>query len=298
MQHIPNIKIDQVYDQHYTDVEIHYERLEKLADHFGRNMPAHYHDRFYQIHVILEGVVHVHLDETFYTVHGPLFFLTPPTIPHAFVSDEHARGHVLTVQQQVIWMLLGVDAGKKSKDTSVISPLCVELDTKKEEDSFLLHLFENMGQEFIKNKSRRPLALQAFLQLILIKVLRMSGSEHTQQHIRTGDAQIFRHFNHLIEDNYRSHWTLTQYAGELGVTEARLNEICRRLAGLSSKRLIMDRVMQQARRLLRFTSLPVTEIGYELGFKDPAYFARFFRRYADLTATEYRQKHLELDINN
>ena len=42
---IPNIDIGKAYDQHYTDAEIHYEQLEKLADFFGRNMPVHHHDR-------------------------------------------------------------------------------------------------------------------------------------------------------------------------------------------------------------------------------------------------------------
>jgi AraC family 4-hydroxyphenylacetate 3-monooxygenase operon regulatory protein len=54
------------------------------------------------------------------------------------------------------------------------------------------------------------------------------------------------------------------------VTEARLNEICRRLAGLTSKRLIMEHLTQEARRLLTYATAPITEISYQLGFKDPA----------------------------
>jgi AraC family 4-hydroxyphenylacetate 3-monooxygenase operon regulatory protein len=50
----------------------------------------------------------------------------------------------------------------------------------------------------------------------------------------------------------------------------------------------MDRLIQEARRLLSFSSVSITEIGYELGFKDPAYFARFFRKNAGVTASKYR----------
>jgi len=52
----------------------------------------------------------------------------------------------------------------------------------------------------------------------------------------------------------------------------------------------MDRIIQEARRLLTFTSMSITEIGYALGFKDPAYFSRFFRRNTGLTANQYRDK--------
>lgn len=290
MQSIPNIKLFEVYDQHQTDADIHYERLERLADHFGRNMPAHYHDRFYQMHVILDGVVHVHLDDVFYTATAPMFFLTPPTIPHAFATESEARGHVLTLQQEVVWMLLGIESAQKEHDKSVIQPLCVELNpTEKKEDQTLLDLLLVMCNEFEQSGFNRSLALQACLQLILVKALRMAESCHNQQHIRKGDTQVFRRFNHLIEHHYKDHWTLSVYAEQVGVTEARLNDICRRLAGLSSKQLVLERVMQQARRLLRFTSMPVTTVGYELGFKDPAYFARFFRRHAGTTASEYRR---------
>ena len=52
--------------------------------------------------------------------------------------------------------------------------------------------------------------------------------------------------------------------------------------------------MQEARRLLLFSASSVNEICYQLGFKDPAYFSRFFNRYANLTPGEYRQRQTEL----
>jgi AraC family 4-hydroxyphenylacetate 3-monooxygenase operon regulatory protein len=72
------------------------------------------------------------------------------------------------------------------------------------------------------------------------------------------------------------------------LAEARLNDICRRIAGLPSKRLVFDRLMQEAKRLRLFTGSSVNEICYQLGFKDPAYFSRFFTRNAGVTPGEYR----------
>ena len=80
------------------------------------------------------------------------------------------------------------------------------------------------------------------------------------------------------------------YARRLNVTEARLNDLCRRMANQSSKELIHDRLVQEARRLLRFSAIPVSEIGYQLGFTDPAYFSRFFTRHAGVPPSEFRSR--------
>lgn len=47
--------------------------------------------------------------------------------------------------------------------------------------------------------------------------------------------------------------------------------------------------MQETRRLLTYSSAPITQISNQLDFKDPAYFACFFRRNAGITASQYRE---------
>jgi AraC family 4-hydroxyphenylacetate 3-monooxygenase operon regulatory protein len=289
VKEIPNINIGRVYDQHYIDADIHYEKLENLADFFGRNMPVHYHDRFYQIHVVLSGTVRVHLDETSYSSKAPMFFLTPPTTHHAFVTDSNAQGHVITARQQLVRELLEVVENSDWGTSFINNPLCVELDSENNKNaSRMLSLLQLMSDESSRSGIQSGLALKSLLQLILIDISRLA--DHGQQQLKTRkeDVRIFHSYNELIEKHFKEHLTLHNYAAKIGVTEARLNEICRRLAGQSSKQLIIDRVMQEARRLLTFSSAPITEIGYDLGFKDPAYFARFFRRNAGETASEFR----------
>jgi AraC family 4-hydroxyphenylacetate 3-monooxygenase operon regulatory protein len=288
--YIPNIDLGQSYDQRYIDTDIHYESLEKLANFFGRNMPVHHHDRFYQLHVILTGTIHVNLDETSYVVQAPMFFLTPPTIPHAFTTDNNAKGHVITVRQQLVWQLTeNMMATGWDKSNFVTSPLCVSLIPKKNKNALhLLKLLALIADENQQSGVEKDFATKALLQLILIDILRLADQSQPQQKTRKEDIRIFHLFNKLIESHYKEHLTLSQYSTKISITEARLNEICRRLAGLPSKRLIMDRLIQEAKRLLSFSSVSITEIGYELGFKDPAYFARFFRKNAGVTASKYR----------
>lgn len=289
-QPIPNINIGQVYDQRYADADVHYEALGKLADFFGRNMPVHRHDRFFQVHYVKSGVVRVYLDDRRYQQQGPMFFLTPPTFPHAFVTDADSDGHVLTVRQELIWPLLEGQQGLAQGPQ--IAPLCVavgELDAQYAAEVARLNLlFDELRSEFAGDRPGRGLSLAALTRLIFISLLRLSTRSIQSQPARREDLQIFQRFNALIEANYQAHWSLQRYAEQLGVTEARLNDICRRIADLPSKRLVYDRLMQEAKRLLLFTGSSVNEICYQLGFTDPAYFSRFFTRNAGITPGEYR----------
>ncbi|MCR8718345.1 4-hydroxyphenylacetate catabolism regulatory protein HpaA [Pseudomonas syringae] len=290
---IPNINIGQAYDQRYSDADIHYDRLSSLAGFFGRNMPVHRHDRFFQMHYVKNGVVRVFLDDQQFVEEGPMFFLTPPTIPHSFVTDAESEGHVLTIRQQIVWKLIETDGSLAP--ASPMAPVCVALDKLgvefKAEAARLKTMLDELGREFDMVGQGRVPALLAITQLVLIGLFRLADQSLHARAGRNDDLKIFHRFNALIEERYKEHLSLATYASEMGVSEARLNDVCRRVAGLPSKRLVLERLMQEAKRLLMFTNNSGNEICYWLGFKDPAYFSRFFQRYAHMTPGEYRIHH-------
>lgn len=287
---IPNINIGEVYDKRYADAEVHYDALGPMADFFGRNTRAHRHDRFFQVHFVKSGQVRLYLDDQQYHRHGPMFFLTPPTVIHAFVTEDNTDGHVLTVRQQLVWNLL--EESGDLADPAEVAPMCVakgQLEPHRQAELDRLdQLFTVLRDEVAADRPGRAVAERSLARLIFIGLLRLSGSALPPQPVRHEDISVFQRFQMLIEEHYPEHWTLTRYADELGVTENRLNEICRRTAGKPSKRLVFDRLMQEARRLLIFTTASINEIGYQLGFNDPAYFSRFFTREAGQTPGRYR----------
>ncbi|MCF5138137.1 helix-turn-helix domain-containing protein, partial [Pseudomonas lactis] len=149
-------------------------------------------------------------------------------------------------------------------------------------------LFEALCSEINTERAGRAAALDSLTRLIMIRLLRLCAHAQPARPTAHEDLRIFHRFNELIEAHYLEHWPLARYAESIGVTQARLNEVCRRIADLPSKRLILERLMQEAKRLLLFTGSSANEICYQLGFKDPAYFSRFFLRYAQMTPGEYR----------
>ena len=80
-----------------------------------------------------------------------------------------------------------------------------------------------------------------------------------------------------------------EYANLLHVTERSLNEATRRALGTTANKLIRDRVMLEAKRLLLHSQVPIAQIADQLAFEDPAYFSRCFKKHTGRSPVDYRQ---------
>lgn len=98
----------------------------------------------------------------------------------------------------------------------------------------------------------------------------------------------YTQFITVLESDFIKHHDLAYYAQSIGLSNRRLSEICIAKTGKSAKKIIKERLVTEAKRLIRYTSLPQKEIVDRLGFKDVGYFCRFFKKSVDMTPTEYK----------
>lgn len=99
---------------------------------------------------------------------------------------------------------------------------------------------------------------------------------------------IVANFLQLVDLNMRKHWSVSDYAAHLGVSSDRLNTAVQRALGRSPLALIHARLVAEARQMLEGSSLQIAEIAALLGFEDPAYFSRFFKRLTGKSPRRYR----------
>ncbi|NGY06242.1 helix-turn-helix transcriptional regulator [Solimonas terrae] len=83
--------------------------------------------------------------------------------------------------------------------------------------------------------------------------------------------------------------TLDAIAARLGFSERTLQ---RRLQGarLNFQQLVEQLRFEVARRHLQQGELPLTEIGYQLGYSEPSAFSRAFRRWSGASPLAYRRR--------
>jgi AraC family transcriptional activator of pobA len=121
---------------------------------------------------------------------------------------------------------------------------------------------------------------------LLLHLWRASGGNTTVRGAGTTTVQRFRQ---LIELHYRDNLSIDVFAKLLGVTRAHLHDACGRSARCTPLKLVHDRLLEEARLRLENTEFPVEQIAYSLGFRDPGYFNRFFKRLTGVSPGTYRQ---------
>jgi AraC-like DNA-binding protein len=80
-----------------------------------------------------------------------------------------------------------------------------------------------------------------------------------------------------------------ELAGQLGISRVTLNQLFRRVAGVSTSDYIKYLQVQRAKRLLVRTRLSTTAIGYIAAFGTRRTFHRAFRRHTGMTPAQYRR---------
>lgn len=96
-------------------------------------------------------------------------------------------------------------------------------------------------------------------------------------------------FRNLLEDNFREGWSVSEYANRLNISTKTLNSLIKKETGITVSQVIQDRILLEAKRQLTHTSLLINEIGYALGFRDPYYFIKYFKKHVNCTPKEFRQ---------
>jgi AraC family transcriptional activator of pobA len=83
---------------------------------------------------------------------------------------------------------------------------------------------------------------------------------------------------------------VARYADRLGLAPVRLNRLTRAETGQAALDLVHKRLAREACRRLTYNATPISKLAYELGFEDPAYFCRFFKRRTGRSPRDYRRE--------
>lgn len=137
----------------------------------------------------------------------------------------------------------------------------------------------------------RALLFEA-LMLLNRAYLNMESTLNETKEITKETGKI--HLNKFIQEvnaHIKEQHSVRYYADKLCITPNYLNEIVSSTLNISAKQYIRNKVMDEAKRLLVYTQLPIAEIAFELNFSTVSYFVRSFKQHTKETPLSYRQIH-------
>ncbi|WP_407915131.1 helix-turn-helix domain-containing protein [Kitasatospora sp. NE20-6] len=142
--------------------------------------------------------------------------------------------------------------------------------------------------------------LRAALHILVVWAVRLSAPSPVPQPPSPAGpsagrgAELAAGFARLVARAGPGDRSIGRYARELGVSAAHLHEVVRRQAGRTPGQLIREQQTLEAKRLIAATNLTIRQIAAEVGFDDPAYFSRFFRRETGLSPVAFRREVREM----
>ena len=276
----------------YGDFWIHSESIESRSQVYDWEIRPHRHDAFFQILHIRSGDGELLSGDDILALGAGSVVTVPPGTSHGFRFSSDIDGHVLT------FLASRLPAPGSGIISLMDRPRAMRLEIAGEggsgktgglEDTVVIReLLVRITDEVAAGFGGRSDFVQACVVAVLTLIARLDvvGEGHDQAAGR--DMVRLESLQDLIGLHFREQLPIEFYAHKLGLTTTHLNRIVRRLTGHSVGRLINNRIMEEARRDLVFTSMTVQQIAYELGFSDPAYFNRFFSRQLGMTPKAYR----------
>jgi AraC-like DNA-binding protein len=262
--------------------------IERLEDHLARfpvvSLP-HAHS-FYLLLYVTQGQGTHTIDLVTYELRpGGLYFLVPGQA-HSWVLSADAQGFILFFSAAFYQRQYPASRLAAYPFFDPAQPPVLYLAPT---ESILRGLLASVLQENKVPAPNRDEVVGAYLYLLLELASRSYVQEQAQRAPSHGLFQV-RTFSQLLDAHFRTEKTVGYYAERLAMTANHLNALCRRVVNQTASDLIHERVITEAQRRLTHSADTVGQVADYLGFDDPSYFTRYFKKYVGHTPEVFRQQ--------
>lgn len=242
----------------------------------------HKHDFFFM--VVIERGKGIHdIDFTSYPINnGTVFFLRPAQV-HRLHINRKSSGYIIEFATDFYPNREQQNRFNRVSHKNMCRP-------RKVSFKRLMALLAHMHQEYLQCDTGYEQAIKALLDLLFIELLRQSNQPETPMHGNSAYlVDQYEAFLHLLEQHITTQKKVSEYAGLLHLSVYQLNTITRNTIGKTASALINEQVVLEARRQLLSTDAQVKDIAYSLGYEDPSYFVRFFKKHTGHAPEAFRK---------
>jgi AraC family transcriptional activator of pobA len=266
---------------------LHVECVQSRSERYQWEIEPHVHQGLYQVLWLQQGSADVLLDEQRNTVQGPVALVVPPGVVHGFRFAPGTDGVVLTLSARFLVEGEFQTVGEAFRALFLLPSV---LHFENDASVRLNALFRELLTEFaVPDASASPVV--DWLARAVVWRLSKASAHGSQDQRAYRHQALFSRFLLLVEQNFLVHWPLERYASRLGLSVPRLNRLVRAERGVSALELVHERLTREACRRLIYIAAPAARLATELGFEDPAYFSRFFKRRTGMSPHSYRVRH-------
>jgi len=266
---------------------IHYEVLETRCKMYDWEIKKHLHTDLFQLFVLQEGDNILLAGDDEVILPSPSIVLIPTNTLHGFHFQPQIIGSVITFSESFLEILF------KEFPQIILELNQLRYFSFKEHEAVfeqIAALQTEIIRELDEEKKGKQLVVQSLFQLLFVKLYRfIITQKEAFNYPDNRTLHYFQRFQKSIKRSIQESKSIEEYAQELGITSVHLNRICQSIAQKSALEIVQDYLITEAKKYLLNTSYTISEISYFLDIKDPAYFARIFRKKTGVSPSAFRK---------
>ena len=258
---------------------IHFEDFSVRAPVHNWRIIPHRHGQMSQLFLVESGWIDATTDSRKQKVERGNFLYVPENCVHEFIFEPGSQGGIFSFPISVI---RSIAPASDQVQAALSRPFGGEVTDHLAQVTDLLR---DVAQAASPHRTQQVLGLAHTV------LSALAEQRPAQSRDETGPASTrLMELDSLIAAHRSEGWTASDYASALAISTGHLSRLCRQATGTGAAGYIEQRTMDEACRLLAFTQLPVSQIGYRLGYNDPSYFSKRFRVTRGATPTDYRAR--------
>lgn len=265
-----------------------------LVSRFGYYAQQHQHlhtahrHTFYHLVFFTGGTGKQQIDFKNFSVNAGLIYFMIPGQVHSWNFETEPEGYIINFSADYLSSFLLKPDYLQNFAVFSGQPALQVIDLPSETQEKVILIFEDILKAGQQTSETIDDLVKVLLLQLIITVSRGSEQSLLPNH-HTYNHTLLKNFKQLIEANFATLRLPKEYASLLYITPNHLNAICNDLLGISAGKLIRDRVILEAKRLLINLDLMVAEIAEQLNFADQSYFIKFFKKQEGLTPEKFRR---------
>jgi len=268
-------------------LEGEYLRVTRLhKDLNSLSVVPHRHDH-YEMMIVTEGIGKHSINFKNYEIEPNRVYFIHPGQVHLIEPFER-DGWLILFGEELFKRFLDIHQHEDEHgllDSYTLNPF-VDLDRNLQ--TIFSLIIKQLKTELAAEKQDVDILLH-YVSLLLLHANRAQIVQHPQAQLQARNKVVFHELKTLIETNFKQEHLAAFYASSLSIDIKQLNKICRQATGLTVFELLQERLLTESKIQLQTSAGSVKEISYNLGFNDPAFFGRFFKKHTQLTPAEFRK---------
>jgi len=258
--------------------------LARGSIHHGQ-VAAHKHPQMGQITYWTSGSGTYRIEDRSWDFSAPAVSFVPSNVVHGFSIGLGTDAIVVSVADDALAAIAGQSL--LPLDRPVFTDGLPDRAAWKR----LATVLDMIAAEYVEARAGNDKMLLSLIAVALSHIACLAPA--TVAAAPSSDASLATGLRRLVDAHFRDNWPVDRYVEALATTPHLLDKAARAVLGSGVKRIVSERRLLEAKRLLLFTVRTVEDIAYEIGFDDPAYFSRFFRERIGEAPAAWRRKQLQ-----